>query len=84
MNESMVLEAVVGQLRKQGYSLRPEEYDTDLISAGVNSVNLVRLLSTLEDSFNVEIRVAKFAEQPVTVARLAELIISNRGVDAER
>ncbi|MET7987506.1 MULTISPECIES: acyl carrier protein [unclassified Streptomyces] len=76
MNESTVLSTIAGQLRVQGYDIGPDEYDADLIGAGLNSVNMIRLLSRLEDEFDVDFPVARLFTEPVSVARLAAEVIS--------
>ncbi|MEV6427996.1 phosphopantetheine-binding protein [Nocardia sp. NPDC051463] len=75
MNDSIVREAIVDQLGARGYRLAVDEHETDLISAGVNSVNLVRVMSALEETFDIEFEAAGFFDESVTVARLAAEII---------
>ncbi|SOB85216.1 Phosphopantetheine attachment site [Streptomyces sp. 1331.2] len=84
-NEPNVTGTIVDQLARQGYRIAPEEYEADLVGAGVNSVNLVRLLSVLEEEFDVEFAVAELFREPVTVARLAAEIHAQIGepIDAE-
>ncbi|MEU7582065.1 acyl carrier protein [Streptomyces sp. NPDC041068] len=69
-------EAVADELAGQGYRIGPDEYEKDLIGAGVNSVSLVRLLSDLEERFDVEFEGAELFREPVTVARLTEVILA--------
>ncbi|WP_327145306.1 acyl carrier protein [Nocardia sp. NBC_01327] len=84
MNESTVCEAIAGELSTRGYQLDPEEYRTDLISAGVNSVNLVRVLTALEELFDIEFEAAGFFAEPVTVERLAAEIIEHAARNVTR
>ncbi|MFE0171805.1 acyl carrier protein [Streptomyces sp. NPDC059002] len=83
MNEPMVSEAIAAELREQGYPFGPDEYHTDLIGAGVNSVNLIRLLSRLEDRFDMEFEAARLFGEQVTVARLADVILARTARAAE-
>lgn len=83
MNEPMVSETIADELRKQGYPFGPDEYGADLIGAGVNSVNLVRLLSSLEDLFDIEFEAAQLFSGPVTVARIAEVVLARTARTAE-
>ncbi|WP_329182099.1 acyl carrier protein (plasmid) [Streptomyces decoyicus] len=83
MNEPMVSEVIADELRKQGYPLSRDEYRTDLIGAGVNSVNLIRLLSSLEDLFDIDFEAAQLFSDPVTVARIAEVILAHTAQTAE-
>ncbi|MGW2651123.1 acyl carrier protein [Streptomyces sp. NPDC001393] len=80
MNEQAVISTIVDRLRQQGYRVGPDEYEADLIGAGLNSVTMVRLLSVLEDDFDVEFAVARLFREPVTVARLAAQIVSQHTV----
>ncbi|MGW1915399.1 acyl carrier protein [Streptomyces sp. NPDC002076] len=80
MNEPTVISGIVDQLQQQGYGIGPDEYEADLIGAGLNSVNMVRLLSVLEEEFDVEFAVARLFREPVTVARLAAEILSQHAV----
>lgn len=80
MNGSAVLSTIADQLREQGYELGPAEYDVDLIGAGLNSVNMVRLLSCLEEEFDIDLPVARLFDEPVTVVRLATEILSQQTV----
>ncbi|MER7228783.1 acyl carrier protein [Streptomyces rubradiris] len=80
MSEPEVIDAIVEQLRRQGYGIGPDEYEADLIGAGVGSLVMVRLLSVLEEEFDVEFAVARIFGEPVTVARLAAEILSRHAV----
>ncbi|GHE38009.1 hypothetical protein GCM10018785_04510 [Streptomyces longispororuber] len=82
MNGTTVCAVIVDELDRQGYRLGPEEYGEDLVGAGVNSVSLVRLLSCLEDRFDIEFEVARLFREPVTVTRLTEVIIARAPGDA--
>ncbi|MEV5975405.1 acyl carrier protein [Streptomyces sp. NPDC052114] len=82
MNEATVAEAIAGELARHGYGIGPDEYGTDLIGAGVNSVDLVRLLSGLEERYDVEFDGAAVFAGPVTVARLTEVIVAEAARDA--
>ncbi|MGN5376721.1 hypothetical protein BIV25_36275 [Streptomyces sp. MUSC 14] len=74
-----MINTIVDQLRQQGCGIGPDEYEADLIGAGLNSVTMVRLLSVLEEEFDVEFAVARLFREPVTVARLAAEIVSQHG-----
>ena len=75
VNEPAVIGTIVDRLRQQGCAIGPDEYGADLIGAGLNSVAVVRLLSVLEEEFDVEFAVARLFREPVTVARLAAEIV---------
>ncbi|MER5402460.1 acyl carrier protein [Streptomyces sp. NPDC002599] len=75
-----MLSTIVGQLRQQGYDIGPDAYDADLIGAGLNSVNMIRLLSCLEEEFDIDLPVARLFSEPVTVQRLTTQIVSQQTV----
>ncbi|MFD7845080.1 acyl carrier protein [Nocardia sp. NPDC059764] len=70
MTDTAVRSVIIGELRTRGCELADGEDEVDLIAAGVNSVNLVRILTALEERFDIEFEASGFFAQPVTVARL--------------
>ncbi|MFB7874094.1 acyl carrier protein [Nocardia sp. NPDC056064] len=84
MNESTVRAAVAAELNTHGYRLGAEEYESDLIGAGVNSVNLVRVLTALEERFDIEFDAARLLSAPMTIAQLAAAIIRGASPKTER
>lgn len=79
MSDTTVISAIVDELNMRGYQLEVEQHQTDLISLGLNSVNLVRVLSALEERFDIEFDASGFFTTPVTVNRLEIEIIHRRG-----
>ncbi|MEU4417927.1 acyl carrier protein [Nocardia salmonicida] len=75
MNEVDITQVIADELGARGYQIGPGEFASDLIGAGVNSVNLVRVLTALEERYNIEFEAAGFFREPVTVVRLAQKII---------
>ncbi|MFF5037379.1 acyl carrier protein [Nocardia salmonicida] len=75
MNEADIKQVIADELSASGYRISPEEFAADLITAGVNSVNLVRVLSALEERYDIEFDAAGFFREPVTVVRLTEEIV---------
>lgn len=74
MNEADIKQAIADELAARGYRIGQSEFEQDLIGAGINSVNLVRVLTSLEERYDFEFDTAGFFREPVTVARLAEEI----------
>ncbi|TDP37669.1 acyl carrier protein [Nocardia ignorata] len=75
MSEADIKQVIADELGARGYQIGPDEFAADLISVGVNSVNLVRVLTTLEEQYNIEFEPTGFFREPVTVVRLAQKII---------
>ncbi|MEU6587041.1 acyl carrier protein [Nocardia sp. NPDC046763] len=83
MNEATVRAAIAEELNARGYRLGADEHAADLIGAGVNSVNLVRVLTALEERFDIEFEASGFFREPVTIARLARTILAGGGKRAD-
>lgn len=75
MTSSGVRAAILRELESNGHTLAKTEHDLDLISAGINSASLIRVLSTLEDLFDVDLDVERLFSEPITVSRLEIEII---------
>jgi acyl carrier protein len=74
MSRSDVRSAIVKELGERGMTLGEGDDDVDLISVGVNSATVIKVLSTLEDRFDVDLVTEELFAGPITVARLeAEL-----------
>lgn len=75
MTSSSVRAAILAELQSNGHMLARTEHDLDLISAGINSASLIRILSNLEDLFDVDLDVEQLFSEPITVSRLEAEII---------
>lgn len=75
MNEADIKHSIAEELGARGYRIGPNEFEADLIAAGINSVNLVRVLTALEERYDIEFETAGFFQEPVTVTRLAAAIV---------
>lgn len=76
MNEADIEQAIAEDLEACGYRIGRDEFEMDLITAGINSVNLVRVLTTLEERYDIEFETSGFLREPVTVTRLAQAIVT--------
>lgn len=65
-----VRDAIVRELGARGFTLPGDEYEVDLISAGVNSATLIQALSALEEVFDVDLDTERLFSARVTVTRL--------------
>jgi len=75
MTSSGVRAAILRELESSGHLLAETEHDLDLVSAGVNSASLIRILSALEELFDIDLDVERLFAGPVTVTRLEAEII---------
>ncbi|MFJ9055884.1 phosphopantetheine-binding protein [Streptomyces sp. NPDC102409] len=71
MTESEVRAAIHEELTAHGFPRLRDRPGLDLISAGVNSVTLIQILSALEDRFDVDLETEPLFAEPATVERLA-------------
>ncbi|MFI7190284.1 acyl carrier protein [Nocardia nova] len=79
MNKTDVVAVIIEELGARGCHLSGADLESDLIGAGMNSVNLVRVLSSLENRFDIEFDSSGFFTRPVTIARLEAEITSRVG-----
>jgi acyl carrier protein len=61
--------AILKELGERGVALG-EDDDLDLIAAGVNSATVIKVLSALEDTFDVDLVTEELFAGPITIARL--------------
>lgn len=78
MKESDVRPGLLEELEVRGFQIAAEDFVTDLIAIGVNSINLIQLISALEDRFDIEFELSDLFANPVTVERLEKEIVSLR------
>ena len=71
-----MLERITGILEANGFSYRPVTYSTELIAdLKLNSLNVIELISDLEDEFDVEIP-DKSIKNLKNIGNVVQLIIS--------
>jgi acyl carrier protein len=74
--------AVVAELQAHGHTVPESGYDTGLFSLGVNSADLIQVMSVLEDAFGIDLDLERLFASPVTVARLVAEVVRAGGLPA--